>query len=277
MSEPKVWGGAPKKKSGRPKWLVNLVTVVAFLLGVAMLVGGGLMVKDAMTPKAIDAPMPQTKIKKSVPHDVGPSDNVDVKNAVDRDGDDLASGDNNAGDDEFTDGSDLGDQNVKGSGSGYNANVAAMGRNSLFIPSQGVYAPIMGTSKFKPSRHAGQTTIALPRNARKVSWYSAGAPLVGGGEGTTLLAGHVAYNGVWGAFHNIAYMEPGNVAYTKDMNGAVQKWRVKEITWHKQVNFPQEYWSKEGNRQLVMVTCGGRFVGGHYIYNVFTIFEPVKG
>jgi hypothetical protein len=46
--------------------------------------------------------------------------------------------------------------------------------------------------------------------------------------------------------------------------------RVEEHT-----NFPQEYWSKTGTRQLVVVTCGGRVSAGHYDKNVFAIATPV--
>ncbi len=39
--------------------------------------------------------------------------------------------------------------------------------------------------------------------------------------------------------------------------------------------FPQEYWSAEGERQLVITTCGGRVVGGQFKQNIFAIATPV--
>ena len=41
-------------------------------------------------------------------------------------------------------------------------------------------------------------------------------------------------------------------------------------------SFPQEYFSNEGERQLVLTTCGGRVnAQGYYRDNIFVIAKPV--
>lgn len=231
-------------------------------------VGGGLAVWKGMQLHQIDAPLPEQSVASGDGRTVvGPDGDKPVEVTLDdgtvEDGwDDGSTGTGGTGTD-------------KGGKKGKMA-VPNMGNSSVFIPSLGACAPVLGTSQTKDSRHAGWQTLMIPTNPRKVSWYSGGADLAGGENGTTLLAGHIAYNGVNGAFRWLANTKPGNVVWTKNANGALQKWVVKDVFYKQQTDFPQSYWSGEGDRQLVMVTCGGPFVGGHYQFNTFVRAIPAS-
>lgn len=150
-----------------------------------------------------------------------------------------------------------------------------MAKMSIFIPAIGSYSKIRASDHFGQSRYGDFYSISVPENPRRSVWYSAGAPLVGGDEGTTLIAGHVAHNGRWGAFKKLYRVRPGNVMYTKDAEGQVQKWKVTKLYYLNHRKFPQEYWEKTGPRQLVIATCGGKSKRGFYRQNIFSVAVPV--
>jgi hypothetical protein len=154
--------------------------------------------------------------------------------------------------------------------------VADMGNNSLFIPALGVYMPIEGDSTFVASRYSGFDTIRVPSNPRHGVWYGGGAPLYGDSEGTTLVASHVSQASGWGALRYLYTMRGGEMIYTKDASGRTQQWQLTQMRVLEHTDFPQEYWSKTGTRQLVVVTCGGTIRAGHYDKNIFAIATPIN-
>jgi hypothetical protein len=259
--------GQRKQPSKLRRKLTNaLVAVVAL----GLVSGGGYAVWQGMQLRSIDAPLPpqamQTCDPVSCPQ-LGPNGEKPVEVIID----------DGTTEDGWSDGSDGagGNGNDEG-GTKSSMTVEKMGNSSVFVPAIGAYAPVLGTSDTKESRHAGWQTLMIPTNPRKVSWYSSGGDLAGGTQGTTLLAGHIAWSGVNGSFRWLSNVKLGNVAYTKNANGAVQKWKATQVLYREQTSFPQSYWSAEGTRQLVMVTCGGPFRNGHYEYNVFAVFTPVE-
>lgn len=253
------------KRAKRKNKRLN-VLITAFALVLAL--GGGAAVWQGMQLRQIDAPLPEQEMSQCTPPNCKPTGEDGTK-PVEVLIDDGTTGDG------WSDGSDGagGNGNDKGSKKG-TMTVPTMANSSVFLPALGAYAPVLGTNQTKESRHAGWQTLMIPTNPRKVSWYSGGSDLAGGTEGTTLLAGHIAYNGVNGSFRWLANAKPGNLVYTKNANGATQKWVVDKVFYRKQTDFPQSYWSAEGPRQLIMVTCGGSFSNGHYNYNVFVSAVP---
>lgn len=152
---------------------------------------------------------------------------------------------------------------------------ADMGNSSLFIPALGVYMPLEGDSTFVASRYSGFETIKVPTNPHHGVWYAGGAPLVGADAGTTLVASHVSQASGWGALRYLYTLRGGEMIYTKDAAGKTKQWQLTQMRVSEHTDFPQEYWSKDGVRQLVVVTCGGVVSGGHYDKNVFAIATPV--
>lgn len=153
--------------------------------------------------------------------------------------------------------------------------VADMGKNSMFIPSLGVYMPLEQDSTFVSSHYAGFDTLRVPSNPWHGVRYSSGAPLYGGDAGTTLVASHVSNRTGWGALRHLYTLRGGELIYTKDADGQVQTWQLTRMRIENHTDFPQEYWSSEGERQLVVTTCGGTLRAGNYDKNIFAIATPI--
>lgn len=154
--------------------------------------------------------------------------------------------------------------------------VEDMEPNTMFIPALGVYMPVQSDSTFVSSRYSDFDTLKVPSNARKAAHYAAGAPLVGGETGTTLVAAHVSTSSGWGALRYLYTLKGGEMIYTKGADGSVQEWQVTKMRVEKHTDFPQEYWSAEGERQLVVTTCGGPMTRDrNFLENIFAIATPL--
>lgn len=271
----------------------------------ALLGGGGYAVYEGMTPRYLDAPVPSDPdiqvaypsgstgtagaasdaggAEGAVQAPVGPDGkrSVPVKDA-ENPGDDTADDAGWLDDGEAGGTAQPGSGAANGSGSGSDAGISHMAVSgmdpmSVFIPAIGAYSRVRGSAEFKSSRYANFQGIAVPSNPKRSVWFSGGAPLVGGDAGTTFIAGHVAHNGVWGAFRRLYRLRGGEVVWTKDEGSRTQRWQVVRIMTTKHTDFPQDFWSPFGERRLVIATCGGKAHRGYYSQNIFAIAVPVNG
>lgn len=81
--------------------------------------------------------------------------------------------------------------------------------NHIFIPSLGIYGHI--------DQYKGElvnSTLTLPGAYEATRWE--GGSNVTDEDGDMLIAGHVAWNGVSGLIHDLAYIKAGNLAYITD-------------------------------------------------------------
>ena len=155
--------------------------------------------------------------------------------------------------------------------------LAAMPYSSVWIPSLEAHAPISGSAEFVASSYDHVTTLSIPKSAKEVGWYSAGGALAGRGEGTTLLASHASTRKDPGVFREIYTMQPGDLVWTRDEEGRLQGWAVRHLWASDHDQFPEEYFAADGERQLVLTTCGGRLNSrGVYAQNVFAVATPVE-
>lgn len=97
--------------------------------------------------------------------------------------------------------------------------------------------------------------------------------------GTVLIAGHINYGGVEGAFSQLATLKAGDVVTTSDAEGVVTRWRVeKTYSVSKAGELPAEIFAGKTAtaRHLVLVTCGGTFdpAAKSYLDNVITELSP---
>jgi sorbitol-specific phosphotransferase system component IIBC len=90
------------------------------------------------------------------------------------------------------------------------------------------------------------------------------------------VASHVSQASGWGALRYLYTLRGGEIIYTKDASGHTQQWQLTQMRVLEHTDFPQDYWSKTGSRQLVVTTCGGTIRGGHYDKNIFAIATPVN-
>lgn len=139
---------------------------------------------------------------------------------------------------------------------------------SLSIPALGIGASISATGV------DGNGDFDVP-GASEVGWYEFGP--AGGEPGSTVLAAHIAFDGVDGVFRNLDQLIVGSlIEVTKD-DGTVLTYRTTTLdTWAKE-ELPADLFGRAGDEQLVLITCGGSFnpTLASYDDNVVAIAVPV--
>lgn len=104
--------------------------------------------------------------------------------------------------------------------------------------------------------------LPVPEGVREAAWW--GAPL-DGQTGATVLAGHVNWRGAKGPFGELWQAKLGDQTSVVDPEGRVFQFRVRQIVTVHKTDLPkraQELFGQDGKHRLVLVTCGGRWVGG---------------
>ncbi len=119
--------------------------------------------------------------------------------------------------------------------------------------------------------------LPVPDGVREATWW--GAPF-DGRTGATVLAGHVNWKGATGPFAELWNAGLGDRVTVVDDQGRTFAYVVRQlVTVHKNdlPNRAQELFGQDGGHRLVLVTCGGRWVGGSdgYEENRVVIADPV--
>lgn len=119
--------------------------------------------------------------------------------------------------------------------------------------------------------------LPVPDGIGEATWW--GAELTGQ-EGATVLAGHVDWKGAKGPFAELWRAQTGREVSVADSSGKEFRFKVTQVlTVHKN-ELPQravELFGPRGNHRLVLVTCGGTWVGGQsgYEANRVVIADPI--
>jgi LPXTG-site transpeptidase (sortase) family protein len=142
---------------------------------------------------------------------------------------------------------------------------------SLSIPSVGIKTSIVSGGE-----HNG--SMILPESS-KVAIYTAAAPLTAE-KGSTVIAGHVNFaDGSAGALGPLHKISKGAPVYATDAEGNVRKYKVTTMSVLNKQALPTEIFRTAGDRQIVIVTCGGDVekVNGVYVYthNLVVTADPV--
>ncbi|HEX5365146.1 MAG TPA: class F sortase [Acidimicrobiales bacterium] len=91
----------------------------------------------------------------------------------------------------------------------------------------------------------------------EVGWYRFGARP--GGPGSTVLAAHIAYDGVDGVFRHLDDLAVGDAVTVTSADGSTRSYRVTAVERHPKADLPADVFSRAGPERLVLVTCGGEF------------------
>ncbi|GAA1963165.1 class F sortase [Amycolatopsis minnesotensis] len=118
--------------------------------------------------------------------------------------------------------------------------------------------------------------LPIPERLDQATWWGAGldAP-----NGASVFAGHVNWGGGIGPFAELWDASPGGEVTITDAAGKPWTYRVSQlITLHKD-ELPQradELFSQAGPHRVVLVTCGGKWVGGQtgYAENRVVLADP---
>ncbi len=139
-----------------------------------------------------------------------------------------------------------------------------------------VSLPVIGV------RDAVVVDVGVQRNgelevpaATEVGWYRFGARP--GGPGSTVLAAHIAYNGVDGVFRRLANVRPGAEVLVGLADGSQQRYVVTAVERFDKDELPKSLFATTGPSQVVLITCGGAFNRELQSYedNIVVTAQPV--
>jgi sortase (surface protein transpeptidase) len=106
-----------------------------------------------------------------------------------------------------------------------------------------------------------------------VGWWAFGA--APGQEGNVVLAGHIdAYDRGIGTFASLTGVRVGEPVEVTDTGGDQHRYRVVGRRTYLKQALPRSIYRRTGPAKLVLVTCGGRFLAGHYDSNIVVYAVP---
>ncbi|MER5390604.1 class F sortase [Saccharopolyspora sp. NPDC002686] len=127
--------------------------------------------------------------------------------------------------------------------------------------------PQGGTAELVRKEIDRSGTLPVPDGVDEATWWGAGldAP-----KGATVLAGHVNWKGAVGPFAELWDSAPGQPVTVVDDSGEEWRYQVSEVVTVHKDDLPSragELFGQGGEHRLVLVTCGGRYVGGDLGYD----------
>lgn len=126
----------------------------------------------------------------------------------------------------------------------------------LLVASLGISAPVREVGV------VGQE-LEVPEDPGEVGiWRDGARP--GDDAGTVLVTGHVSWDGRRGALWSLAAAGPGDIIDLLTPDGDASRWRVVSIDRLPRDADHRELFTTDGQHRLVVVTCGGPVVDGHY-------------
>lgn len=131
-----------------------------------------------------------------------------------------------------------------------------------------------------PVQVTDQGVLLPPHDVSRLGWYSASAvPGDAGNIGSSVITGHVNYQGQGTGYAEKFTRLQENQEFTVVIDGEERTFRVTEKPYRlpKGADFPDVVNDADGANRLVLITCGGQFVGGALGYedNIITVAEPV--
>jgi hypothetical protein len=122
-------------------------------------------------------------------------------------------------------------------------------------------------------------SIATPRDreGEAVGWYERGP--TPGEKGAAVLVGHVDTRGAVAVFHRLGELRAGDLIEVRRRDRHTAAFRVEAVETFPKNAFPTKRIFGDGSAaRLVLVTCGGRWVGGEtgYADNI-VVFATLSG
>ncbi|MEA5366537.1 class F sortase [Amycolatopsis sp., V23-08] len=104
--------------------------------------------------------------------------------------------------------------------------------------------------------------LKIPEGLDEAAWWGA---KLGADHGVALLSGHVNWKGKKGPFNELWQVKPGQEVKLTDAAGGAWVYKVDAAeTIHKSelAGRSEQLFSPDGPHKLLLVTCGGEYVGG---------------
>ncbi|WP_224389436.1 class F sortase [Pseudonocardia sp. ICBG1293] len=141
---------------------------------------------------------------------------------------------------------------------------------TLELPARGLSAPVDAVVT------APDGGMVVPDQVRTVGWWAPGV-LPGGGAGSAVIAGHVdsRTQGI-GFLSVLPQLVAGEPVVVRGADGRAAEYRVVARREYGKHDLPREVFRRDGDPQLVLVTCGGVFdpAAGSYESNIVVYAVP---
>ncbi|WP_232376312.1 class F sortase [Amycolatopsis aidingensis] len=137
--------------------------------------------------------------------------------------------------------------------------------------------PDGGTARLVREQVVGPNAVLpIPENLDEASWWGVG---LGAPGGASLFAGHVNWRGQVGPFAELWNAQVHERVTVSDEDGKTWTYRITQVITLGKNELPRradELFSQYGKHRIVLVTCGGRWIGGStgYAENRVVIAEP---
>lgn len=125
-----------------------------------------------------------------------------------------------------------------------------------------VRLPGGGTAKLIRKELTADGTLPIPEGLDEATWWGA---KLGADQGASLLSGHVNWKGEKGPFDELWRLKTGQRVDVVDTDGGKWVYQIGEVvTVHKTklAEQSEKLFGPDGPHRLVLVTCGGEYVGG---------------
>jgi hypothetical protein len=134
-----------------------------------------------------------------------------------------------------------------------------------------------GTARLVRAEVGRDGRLPIPSGVDQATWWGVG---LGSGNGATVFAGHVNWAGVRGPFAELWEARDGDRVAVVDGSGRTWAFRVSQVLTLGKDELPTRaavLFGPSGAHRVVLVTCGGRWVGGAegYASNRIVIATPV--
>jgi hypothetical protein len=119
-----------------------------------------------------------------------------------------------------------------------------------------------GTATLVRKELGPDATLPVPAGVREATWWGAG---LDASVGATVFAGHVDWKGQVGPFSELWSAHDGDEMSVVDSDGRTWRYRISRVETVAKTDIPnraEELFGQSGHYRLVLVTCGGRWVGG---------------
>ncbi|MEV7037898.1 class F sortase [Amycolatopsis sp. NPDC051061] len=125
-----------------------------------------------------------------------------------------------------------------------------------------VRLPDGATARLVRTELTDRGVLPIPRGLGDAAWWGA---KLGAAQGAALLSGHVNWEGQRGPFDELWRMRDGDEVSVVDARGGRWVYRVDSVTTLPKETLPEQaakWFGQDGPHRLVLVTCGGDYVGG---------------
>lgn len=145
------------------------------------------------------------------------------------------------------------------------------------LPAPAVWLPDGGVARLVRREVGPDGTLPIPDGVHNAAWWGAD---LDARSGTTVLAGHLNWRSTTGPFAELWRARPGEHVEVVNEHGRIRRYKITEIRTLAKDDLPQRapaLFRQDDAHRIVLVTCGGRWIGqaSGYESNRIVIAYPI--